>query len=110
MELASPFGAQPLHVSPPRRRPSNLKPRSSWRTLRFGNPLGVLRRSVKRPKLTSADRLLWTWLLEFGAIDDLPWSSSSGSRHRLAPQGLPAVLDIENFGTGSQVDRRSRKT
>jgi transposase InsO family protein len=24
--------------------------------------LGVLRRSVKRPKLTSADRLLWTWL------------------------------------------------
>jgi transposase InsO family protein len=26
--------------------------------------LGVLRRSVKRPKLTSADRLLWTWLCE----------------------------------------------
>src|SRR6195256_1430539 len=26
--------------------------------------LGVLRRSVKRPKLTSADRLLWTWLYE----------------------------------------------
>src|SRR6187549_1221489 len=24
--------------------------------------LSVLRRSVKRPKLTSADRLLWTWL------------------------------------------------
>src|SRR6516225_10765248 len=24
--------------------------------------LGVLRRSVKRPKLTSADRLLWAWL------------------------------------------------
>ena len=24
--------------------------------------LGVLRRSVKRPKLTSADRLLWVWL------------------------------------------------
>jgi putative transposase len=27
-------------------------------------PLGVLRRSVKRPKLTSVDRLLWTWLCE----------------------------------------------
>jgi hypothetical protein len=26
--------------------------------------LGVLRRSVKRPKLTSADRLLWIWLSE----------------------------------------------
>ena len=26
--------------------------------------LGVLRRSVKRPKLTSADRLLWMWLCE----------------------------------------------
>jgi len=26
--------------------------------------LGVLRRSAKRPKLTSADRLLWTWLCE----------------------------------------------
>ena len=26
--------------------------------------LAVLRRSVKRPKLTSADRLLWAWLFE----------------------------------------------
>jgi hypothetical protein len=26
--------------------------------------LAVLRRSVKRPKLTSADRLLWAWLCE----------------------------------------------
>src|SRR3954454_376608 len=26
--------------------------------------LGVLRRSVKRPNLTSADRLLWTWWCE----------------------------------------------
>jgi len=35
----------------------------SWRISRFGQ-LGVLRRSVKRPKLTSADRLFWTWLCE----------------------------------------------
>src|SRR5215472_8222008 len=30
--------------------------------LALRHQLGVLRRSVKRPKLTSADRLLWTWL------------------------------------------------
>ena len=27
--------------------------------------LGVLHRSVKRPKLTSADRFLWAWLSEW---------------------------------------------
>src|SRR5438477_12776153 len=31
--------------------------------LALRHQLGVLRRSVKRPKLTSADRLLWTWLI-----------------------------------------------
>src|SRR5512133_2996000 len=32
--------------------------------LALRHQLGVLRRSVKRPKLTSADRLLWVWLCE----------------------------------------------
>jgi putative transposase len=32
--------------------------------LALRHQLGVLRRSVKRPELTSADRLLWTWLCE----------------------------------------------
>ena len=32
--------------------------------LALRHQLDVLRRSVKRPKLTSADRLLWTWLCE----------------------------------------------
>src|SRR6266851_1463702 len=32
--------------------------------LALRHQLGVLRRSVKRPKLTSADRLLWAWLYE----------------------------------------------
>src|SRR5579862_9172082 len=45
--------------------------------LALRHQLGVLRRSVKRPKLTSADRLLWTWLC--GAWSDWrsAWSSSS---------------------------------
>jgi hypothetical protein len=30
--------------------------------LALRHPLGVLQRSVKRPKLTPADRLLWAWL------------------------------------------------
>src|ERR1039458_8647220 len=32
--------------------------------LALRHQLGVLRRSVKRPKLTSADRLLWAWLCD----------------------------------------------
>src|SRR6195256_85534 len=32
--------------------------------LALPHQLGVLRRSVKRPKVSSADRLLWTWLCE----------------------------------------------
>src|SRR5580765_7686932 len=32
--------------------------------LALRHQLGVLRRSVKRPKLTPADRLIWIWLCE----------------------------------------------
>ncbi len=40
--------------------------------LALRHQLGVLRRSVKRPKLTSADRLLWVWLCDVWA----DWRSS----------------------------------
>jgi transposase InsO family protein len=40
--------------------------------LALRHQLGVLRRSVKRPKLTSADRFLWAWLCEVW----IDWRSS----------------------------------
>src|SRR5262249_27216282 len=40
--------------------------------LALRHQLGVLRRSVKRPKLTSTDRLLWAWLCEVW----IDWRSS----------------------------------
>jgi transposase InsO family protein len=40
--------------------------------LALRHQLGVLRRSVKRPKLTCADRLLWIWLCELW----IDWRSS----------------------------------
>src|SRR5438477_9545725 len=44
--------------------PAAFKSRAALQleNLALRHQLGVLRRSVKRPKLTSADRLLWTWL------------------------------------------------
>src|SRR4249920_1831561 len=45
---------------------SALKSRATLQleNLALRHQLGVLRRSVKRPQLTSADRLLWIWLCE----------------------------------------------
>src|SRR5260370_15563747 len=64
--------------------------------LALRHQLGVLRRSLKRPKLTSADRFLWTWLC--GAWSD--WQSAlviikPETVIGWAPQRLPAVLDME---------------
>jgi len=64
--------------------------------LSFTIKLGVLQRSVKRPKLTPADRLLWAWLcavwddwkeliptfsLQIESIADL----TNNTRHLVAP-------------------------
>jgi hypothetical protein len=40
------------------------RPTLQVENLALRHQLGVLRRSVKRPKLSSADRLLWAWLSE----------------------------------------------
>src|SRR5258708_13236466 len=64
--------------------------------LALRHQLGVLRRSVKRPKLTSADRFLWTWLC--GAWSD--WQSAlviikPETVICWAPPSLPPPLTIE---------------
>jgi hypothetical protein len=73
--------------------------------------LGVLRRSVKRPQLSFADRLLWTWLCEV-------WSDWRSALIIVKPEtviawhrkGLPDVLDLEEFVAVSLADRRFPKT
>jgi hypothetical protein len=66
--------------------------------LALRHPLGVLQRSVQRPKLTPADRFLWAWL---SAIWN-DWQSSvfiiyhqSLDRYRLASARLSPVLGLE---------------
>jgi hypothetical protein len=65
--------------------------------LALRHQIGVLQRSVKRPKLTAADRLLWAWL----ATAWRDWKSGAfimkaSYGDRLASQGIPLVLDVEN--------------
>src|SRR5215471_12020457 len=64
--------------------------------LALRHQLGVLQRSVKRPKLTPADRFLWAWAersLERLAIQR--FYHQSLDRHRLAPARLSPVLGLE---------------
>jgi hypothetical protein len=59
--------------------------------------LGVLQRSVKKPKLNRFDRCLVglaLWSLGRMALGSL--HRQTGDRHSLAPQGFPAVLDVES--------------
>jgi len=69
---------------------------------------------VKRPKLTTADRFLWAWLLAVavgggcrrwlsavvvGGLDGLETERNHmevGNGDRLVPQGIPPVLDLED--------------
>ena len=56
--------------------------------------LGVLQRSVKRPKLNRFDRCLWAWLC--GAWAEWRSALRIVNRHRVAPQRIPTVLDLES--------------
>jgi putative transposase len=67
--------------------------------LALRHQLGVLQRSVKRSKLTPADRLLWAWLRTVWQ----DWQSGvfimkdeSCHSPRLAPQGLSPFLEVED--------------
>jgi len=68
--------------------------------------LGVLQRSVKRPKLTVADRFLWSGYAMLGMIGESPWSSSSRRRSLVGTARLPFVLTWKIRG-GTPADRRS---
>ena len=66
--------------------------------LALRHQIGVLQRSVKRPRLTPADRLLWAWRCKVWQ----DWKSGvfimqGLHRGRLAPQGLSLVLDLEEM-------------
>jgi len=58
----------------------------------------VLQRGAKtRPRLTSADRLLWVIL--FPGLGRLAFGTGhrqTGDRDRLAPQRIPPILDLES--------------
>ena len=81
--------------------------------LAIRHQLGVLQRSVERPKLVPADRLVWghgytrseRLAVCFG-------HRQTGHRHRLAPQGLSSVLDLEgpprSTGAAGGSQKRSR--
>src|SRR5215469_13557915 len=63
--------------------------------LALRHQLAVLRRSVKRPKVTSADRLFWAWLCDaWMAI--LIAHRQARNRHWLASPRLSIVLDLES--------------
>jgi len=69
--------------------------------LALRHQIGVLQRSVKRPKLTSTDRIRWVSLSASAAIGARRWSSLS--RKRLWP-GI--VGGFAGFGLG-RFDRDS---
>jgi hypothetical protein len=78
--------------------------------LALRHQLGVLHRSVKRPKLTSSDRLLWIWLRGTGPIGD---QHSSSSNRKPSSRGIARASGCSGrgrFAPDSQGGQRCRKT
>ena len=64
--------------------------------LALRHQLGVLQRSVKRPKLTvGRSTPLGVAVRGLERLAICPGHRQAGNRHCLAPQGLPSVLDLE---------------
>jgi putative transposase len=91
---------------------SALKSRATLQleNLALRHQLGVLRRSVKRPKLTSADRLLWAWLSEV-------WNDWRSALVIVKPETVIAwhrkgfrLSGLGESVTANWADQRSRKT
>jgi len=68
--------------------------------LALRHQIGVLRRSVKRPKLTPADRLLWAWLRE-------GWSEWRSSLVIVKPETVIAWQLETQLRSKLEVDRLS---
>jgi hypothetical protein len=64
--------------------------------LALRHQLGVLRRSVKRPKLTPADRFLWAWLCEV-------WNDWRSSLVIVKPETVPIANPISRNGCRAQL-------
>jgi hypothetical protein len=64
--------------------------------LALRHQLDVLQRSVKRPKLTAADRFFGLVVGGLGGLATEFHQCQAGDGDRLAPQGIPPVLDMEN--------------
>ena len=64
--------------------------------LALRHQLGVLQRSVKKPKLNRFDRFLWAWFCELGPKALGSVHCQTGNRHSLAPQRILIVLDLES--------------
>ena len=81
-----------------------------FENLALRQQLGVLQRSVKRPKLTPADRLLWAWICQV-------WSDWRSALVIAKPETVIAwhrkgfrLFWNGRSGPGSMDDRRYRKT
>jgi hypothetical protein len=79
--------------------------------LALRHQLGVLQRSVKKPKLTPADRLLWGVAVRILArLAVCPHHREAGDRDRLAPEGLSTFLDLESPSRPNRTAKRFERS